>query len=69
MLKEQQETEIRNYLLSKKLPIHILIEVQDHFISQIKNLEFDKNLQFPEAFKESKRKLAERFAIILGGRF
>ena len=51
MLTKEQETEIRDFLLSKKLPIDILLEVQDHFISQIKNLEFEKNLQFDEAFK------------------
>ena len=39
MLSETQLTEIRNYLLSKKLPIDILIEVNDHFVSQINDLQ------------------------------
>jgi hypothetical protein len=39
MITEPQLTEIRNYLLSKKLPIDILIEVNDHFISQILDLQ------------------------------
>ncbi|MBC7556626.1 MAG: hypothetical protein H7195_06660, partial [Chryseobacterium sp.] len=54
MLNEEQEAQVRDYLLSKKLPIDILIEVQDHFISEINNLEREKDLQFPEAFKEVK---------------
>jgi uncharacterized membrane protein len=54
MLTETQLTEIRNYLLSKKLPIDILIEVNDHFISQISDLQRDENLSFEEAFEKVK---------------
>ena len=43
MLTETHLTEIRNYLLSKKLPIDILIEVNDHFISQISDLQKEEN--------------------------
>ena len=46
MLSETQLSEIRNYLLSKKLPIDILIEVNDHFISQISDLQREENLGF-----------------------
>ncbi|MDO5615263.1 MAG: hypothetical protein Q4G16_03675 [Cruoricaptor ignavus] len=53
MLTENQHTEIRNYLLSKKLPIDILMEVNDHFLSQINDLMNEKNLSFGEAFKET----------------
>jgi hypothetical protein len=51
---ESQLTEIRNYLLSKKLPIDILIEVNDHFISQISDLQREENLSFEEAFEKTK---------------
>ncbi len=54
MLSETQLTEIRNYLLSKKLPIDILIEVNDHFISQISDLQREENLSFEEAFEKTK---------------
>jgi hypothetical protein len=54
MITETQLTEIRNYLLSKKLPIDILIEVNDHFISQISDLQRDENLTFEEAFEKVK---------------
>ena len=53
---ESQLTEIRNYLLSKKLPIDILIEVNDHFVSQINDLQREENLDFAEAFEKTKLK-------------
>jgi len=54
MIIEQQESEIRNYLLSKKLPIDILIEVNDHFVSQISDLQREENLSFKDAFEKTK---------------
>ena len=51
---ELQLTEIRNYLLSKKLPIDLLLEVKDHFISQILELEKEENLSFKDAFEKTK---------------
>ena len=54
MIIEQQESEIRNYLLSKKLPIDILIEVNDHFVSQINDLQREENLSFKDAFEKTK---------------
>ena len=54
MLSETQLTEIRNYLLSKKLPIDILIEVNDHFVSQISDLQREEKLSFEEAFEKTK---------------
>ena len=53
-MNESQLTEIRNYLLSKKLPIDILIEVNDHFISQISDLQREENLSFEDAFEKTK---------------
>lgn len=54
MITEPQLVEIRNYLLSKKLPIDILIEVNDHFVSQILDLQREENLGFEEAFEKVK---------------
>ena len=53
-MNELQLTEIRNYLLAKKLPIDILIEVNDHFVSQISDLQREENLGFVEAFEKTK---------------
>ena len=53
MITVQQQNEIRDYLLSKNLPIDILMEVQDHFLSQIDELQ-KGNMSFEEAFKTVK---------------
>ena len=54
-MKDSQLTQIRTYLLDRKLPIDILMEVQDHFVSQISDLERDENLNFEEAFEKVKK--------------
>lgn len=46
----EQKTEIRQYLLSKKLPVDLLMEVEDHFISQINEVQAEKKLSFDDAF-------------------
>ena len=51
---EQQLTDIRTYLLDKKLPIDILVEVYDHFISQISELQKEEGFGFDEAFEHVK---------------
>ncbi len=53
MITENNQTEIRNYLLAKKLPLDILIEVQDHFQNQISCLMSEKNLSFENAFLQT----------------
>ena len=63
MLSETQLTEIRNYLLSKKLPIDILIEVNDHFVSQISDLQREENLGFEEAFEKTKESWKDELKI------
>lgn len=54
MLTENQLSAIREYLFSKKLPIDLLMEVQDHFIQQILDLQQSKNLNFEVAFQKTK---------------
>ena len=63
MLSETQLTEIRNYLLSKKLPIDILIEVNDHFISQISDLQREENLSYEDAFEKTKESWKDELKI------
>ena len=66
---EHQLTEIRNYLLAKKLPIDILIEVNDHFISQILDIQREENLGFEEAFEKVKENWKEELtfeAVLMG---
>lgn len=54
MQTETQSASIRNYLLQKKLPIDILLEVQDHFDCQIMQLQKEDHLNFEEAFERTK---------------
>ena len=63
MLSETQLTEIRNYLLSKKLPIDILIEVNDHFVSQINDLQREENLSYEDAFEKTKESWKDELKI------
>lgn len=53
MITEEQLDEIRNYLLTKKLPIDVLMEVNDHFISQMMELQ-KEGQTFEEAFTITK---------------
>ena len=54
MITKEQNTEITKFLISKKLPIDLLLEVKDHFISQISDLEKEENQSFEEAFEKTK---------------
>lgn len=49
-----QHSEIRDYLLSKKLPIDVLMEVEDHFVSQINDLQRVETKDFETAFEKVK---------------
>ena len=62
MLNAEQEAEIRDYLLSKKLPIDILLEVQDHFESQIRDFTKKENLDFDSAFENAKISWAQELS-------
>jgi hypothetical protein len=54
MISETQAQEITAYLLEQKLPLDILMEIQDHIISQISDLEREQSLSFKEAFQMAK---------------
>lgn len=52
---DSQDKQIRDYLLEKNLAIDLLLEVQDHMIAQIIDLQKAKGLVFDEAFIEVQR--------------
>lgn len=54
MITDNQRSEIRNYLLFRKLPIDVLMEVNDHFVSQITDMINGEDLGFDEAFAKTK---------------
>ncbi|KUY25461.1 hypothetical protein [Elizabethkingia ursingii] len=51
---ENQEKKITDYLIEKRLPLDILLEVKDHMEDQIAALESEQNLDFDEAFGQTK---------------
>ncbi|PUB33413.1 hypothetical protein C8J95_1034 [Elizabethkingia sp. YR214] len=51
---ENQEKKITDYLIEKRLPLDILLEVKDHMEDQIAVLESEQNLDFDEAFEQTK---------------
>ncbi len=53
-MNNQEQNEIRVYLQSKKLPLALLVEVEDHFCSQIQGLMLEENLSFVHAFEKVK---------------
>ncbi len=50
----EQQTQIREYLLSKNLPIDFLPEIEDHFYSQVSKFMDNQNTSFATAFQQTK---------------
>ncbi|MCT3899300.1 hypothetical protein [Elizabethkingia anophelis] len=51
---ENQDKKITDYLIEKRLPLDILLEVKDHMEDQIAALETEQNLNFDDAFEQTK---------------
>jgi len=49
-----EEKQIDDYLILNKLPLDILLEVRDHMISQVTDLQVQENLSFEKAFFNTK---------------
>jgi hypothetical protein len=54
MITAEQEKQITDYLIFEKLPLDILLEVKDHMISQILDIQLNENMSFDEAFHKTK---------------
>lgn len=50
MISATEKEQIHKYLLSKKLPIDVLLEVRDHFENQVESFEQEKEISFNDAF-------------------
>ncbi|SDJ50451.1 hypothetical protein [Chryseobacterium jejuense] len=61
MMNTVQESKITDYLVSKNLSLDIQIEIKDHMISQIMDLELEENLSFEEAFSKVKKSWKDEF--------
>ena len=63
MISAEQKLQIEQYLISKKLPLDILLEVKDHMILQIEDLINEENLSFDESFSKVEFSWKENFEL------
>lgn len=54
MITEAQENKIMDYLIVQELSLDIMLEIRDHMISQISDIQSDENVSFEEAFLKVK---------------
>lgn len=64
MISPTEKLQIHNYLLSKQLPIDVLMEVSDHFEIQLKSLEQEKDISFNEAFILTQKAWEKDFRLV-----
>lgn len=63
MITADQKLQIENYLISKKLPLDILLEVKDHMISQIDEYVDDEKINFEDAFAKVESSWKDSFSL------
>ncbi len=54
MINSGQQIQILQYLQTKKIPLNIMMELNDHLVSQINELQQERKLSFEDAFEEAK---------------
>lgn len=59
-----QEREIEKYLTDKKISGKLLTEIKDHMISQIADIQSNKNLNFEESFEVTKAGWSKDLALV-----
>ncbi|MCT2562284.1 hypothetical protein [Chryseobacterium herbae] len=64
MMTEIQENEVTDYLIFQKLPLDILLEIKDHMISQILDVQTHENLNFEDAFLKVKKSWDGEFKMV-----
>lgn len=61
MITEAQENKITDYLVANEISLDILVEIRDHMISQISDIQFDENISFDDAFLKVKESWNSEF--------
>lgn len=51
----EQEQQVTDYLIFHRLPLDILLEVKDHMISQVADIQAEENMSFEEAFHKTQK--------------
>ncbi|GEN77436.1 hypothetical protein [Chryseobacterium hagamense] len=55
MVLKEQEQDITDYLILHQLPLDILLEVKDHMLSQVADIQAEENKSFDEAFHTTQK--------------
>lgn len=55
MFSQQHEQAITDYLILHQLPLDILLEVKDHMMSQIADIQTEENINFEKAFHKTQK--------------
>lgn len=61
MITEAQENKIMDYLVAQEISLDILVEIRDHIISQISDIQYDENINFEDAFLRVKESWNSEF--------
>lgn len=61
MISKEQEQQITDYLILHRLPLDILLEVKDHMISQVLDIQTNDALSFDEAFHKTQKMWESEF--------
>ncbi|MEJ5050711.1 hypothetical protein WH221_12820 [Chryseobacterium culicis] len=64
MITEVQENKITDYLVAQELSLDILVEIRDHMMSQISDIQFNENISFEEAFLKVKESWNGEFTMV-----
>ncbi|MGG7440985.1 hypothetical protein ACQ7CU_23265 [Chryseobacterium arthrosphaerae] len=64
MITQAQENTITDYLVSKNLSLDLLVEIREHIIHQILDLQWDENLSFEKAFSKAKESWNGEFKMV-----
>ena len=64
MMTEAQENKITDYLVAQELSLDILVEIRDHMISQILDIQSNENINFEEAFLKVKESWSNEFKMV-----
>ncbi|WP_213277248.1 hypothetical protein [Chryseobacterium indologenes] len=64
MITGEQESKITDYLIAQQLSLDILVEIRDHMISQISDLQNKENISFEDAFLKTKESWNGEFKLV-----
>jgi hypothetical protein len=63
MFSQKQEQAITDYLIFHQLPLDILLEVKDHMLSQVSDIQAEENKSFEEAFHKTQQLWESEFKL------